>query len=53
VPVWLAVAANPDFRWGDRGDSTPWYPRMRLFRQVTVGDWTDVFAAMAAALRAG
>jgi hypothetical protein len=28
----------------------PWYPTMRLFRQVSDGDWTPVFAAMARAL---
>lgn len=50
VPVWLAVAANPDFRWLDRGDASPWYPRMRLFRQPRPGDWKSVFAAMKGAL---
>lgn len=50
VPVWIAVSANPDFRWCDRGETTPWYPRTRLFRQPAAGDWTDVFARMAAAL---
>lgn len=52
VPVWLAVSANPDFRWLDRGDTSPWYPRMRLFRQPSPGEWGAVFAAMAAALQA-
>jgi len=51
VPVWLAIAANPDFRWLDRGDASPWYPRARLFRQAAPGDWAEVFATMAAALR--
>jgi hypothetical protein len=50
-PVWLALAANCDWRWQhDRTDS-PWYPTMRLFRQRTIGDWEPVFAAMAEALR--
>jgi len=50
VPVWLAVAANPDFRWMDSGDRSPWYPSMRLFRQPRPGDWESVFAAIAASL---
>lgn len=53
VPVWLAIAASPDFRWLDRGDASPWYPRARLFRQAAPGDWAEVFAKMAAALRQG
>jgi hypothetical protein len=52
VPVWLAVSSDPDFRWGSRGETSPWYPGMRLFRQKSEGDWTGVFAAMAAALQA-
>ncbi len=51
VPRWLAVAANPDFRWMESGDTAPWYVRMRLFRQPAPGAWAQVFAAMAAALR--
>jgi Flp pilus assembly protein TadD len=49
-PVWVALRRVPDWRWMlDRADS-PWYPAMRLFRQVTDGDWGPVFAAMAQAL---
>jgi tetratricopeptide (TPR) repeat protein len=50
-PVWLALQFIPDWRWGLRGESTPWYPTMRLFRQRTFDDWQDVFARMAEALR--
>jgi tetratricopeptide (TPR) repeat protein len=49
VPVWVALAATPDFRWLDTGDCSPWYPSMRLFRQPKPGDWTSVFAAIRAA----
>jgi hypothetical protein len=31
--TWLLLNANPDWRWQDRRDDTPWYPTMRLFRQ--------------------
>jgi tetratricopeptide (TPR) repeat protein len=49
-PVWLALSDDPDWRWlFDRRDS-PWYPTMRLFRQKNRGDWSSVFAGIAAAL---
>ena len=39
-PVWVLLAAIPDWRWMlDREDS-PWYPTMRLFRQKNRGNWT-------------
>jgi len=49
-PVWLMLPFAPDFRWLlDREDS-PWYPRMRLFRQEYPGDWDGVVRRIAAAL---
>ena len=48
--VWLALARVPDWRWGLAGETTPWYPTMRLFRQDHPGDWTGVFARIAGAL---
>ena len=51
-PVWTLLAYNPDWRWMlERGD-TPWYPTMRLFRQVRRGDWTGVMQHVAKALLA-
>jgi Flp pilus assembly protein TadD len=49
-PVWLALRHVPDWRWMTVGDTGPWYPSMRLFRQPRRDDWAPVFAAMAAAL---
>jgi hypothetical protein len=50
APVFLALQCSPDWRWMlDREDS-PWYPTMRLFRQSTLGQWTDVFERMAQAV---
>jgi Flp pilus assembly protein TadD len=51
-PVWTLLSFLPAWRWMlDREDS-PWYPTMRLFRQSQPGDWSDVVARVAAALRA-
>lgn len=46
-PVWVALQAVPDWRWGLAGEATPWYPTMRLFRQTARGDWNGVFTRMA------
>ncbi len=41
-PIWILIPTMPDWRWMlDREDS-PWYPTMRIFRQKTRGDWSDV-----------
>lgn len=43
-PVWVAVKFVPDWRWLLEGEENPWYPTMRVFRQVRRGVWSDVFA---------
>jgi tetratricopeptide (TPR) repeat protein len=40
--VWLLVPFAADWRWQAAGDTTPWYPTMRLFRQAAAGDWDGV-----------
>ncbi len=49
-PVWVLLPFAPDWRWGIHGDSTPWYPSARLFRQPRAGAWDEVVASVAAAL---
>ncbi|MEZ6087463.1 MAG: tetratricopeptide repeat-containing glycosyltransferase family protein [Pirellulaceae bacterium] len=44
VPVWVALPQVPDWRWLLKGESTPWYPSMRLFRQTTMKDWGAVLS---------
>lgn len=49
--VWMALPRVPDWRWGMAGETTPWYPTMRLFRQRRAGDWAGVFDAISSALQ--
>jgi tetratricopeptide (TPR) repeat protein len=46
-PVWVALKHVPEWRWMLGRDDSPWYPAMRLFRQQTRGDWSEVFTRMA------
>lgn len=52
-PVWVFLPANYDWRWMLDRDDSPWYPGMRLFKQTTLGDWTEPVARAKAALMAG
>lgn len=49
-PVWVALAHMPDWRWQLARTDSPWYPKTRLFRQKSPGDWPGVFAEIARAL---
>lgn len=40
VPCFVILPAFADWRWLHGRDDTPWYPNMRLFRQVKPGDWS-------------
>jgi hypothetical protein len=46
VPVWVALAFVPEWRWLLERDDSPWYPTMRLFRQPQPDDWSGLFAEM-------
>lgn len=50
-PVWLLNRFDTDFRWLLGRDDSPWYPTMRQFRQARSGDWEEVIARVAVALR--
>src|SRR5262249_24036877 len=50
--AWVMLPFSPDWRWTLTGDHSPWYPRMRLFRQAKPGDWPGVIASLRDALRA-
>jgi len=40
--VWVLLPFVPDWRWLLDRDDSPWYPTMRLFRQLRLDDWGDV-----------
>ena len=44
VRTWTLLQKEADWRWMDRGATTPWYPTMRLFRQQRAGDWESLLA---------
>ena len=44
------LARVPDWRWGLAGETTPWYPSLRLFRQQASGDWDGVVRRLVDAL---
>jgi hypothetical protein len=44
-------AATPDWRWMLERSDTPWYGSARLFRQRCEGEWSALFAEVAAELR--
>ena len=50
VNTWLCLHHDPDQRWMMRGDSTPWYTSMRVFRQSAPGDWQGVYRRVAGEL---
>jgi FkbM family methyltransferase len=49
-PVWLLLSYDPDWRWGLTGETSIWYPSMRIFRQPKFRDWKSVIANVSAAL---
>ena len=51
-PTWLLLSHRPDWRWGNDGTGTPWYPSMTLLRQPAPGDWDSVFAHAASSVAA-
>lgn len=43
-PVWIMLAYYPDWRWFLEGETSPWYPSARLFRQERSRSWENVVA---------
>ena len=49
--TWILLKNIPDWRWGLEGDTTFWYPSMRLFRQQQRGNWDEVLERVVEALQ--
>ncbi|MEM0923207.1 MAG: tetratricopeptide repeat-containing glycosyltransferase family protein [Pseudomonadota bacterium] len=50
-PVWNLLSHEGFWLYG-QGDTTPWYPSMKLYRQRATGDWDELFQRVEADLRA-
>ena len=50
ITTWVLLHKVPDWRWGLEGETSFWYPSMRLFRQKDFGIWDDVFIHVASEL---
>jgi tetratricopeptide (TPR) repeat protein len=50
-PVWVMAPYSPEWRYGFSGDTMPWYPSVKVFRQPAFGEWEPVTSSVAAELR--
>lgn len=53
TPAWVLLQQAADWRWMTGRNDSPWYPRMRLFRQRHEGQWKPVVDALLLALEGG
>ena len=42
--VWTLLPHIPDWRWMLDQENTLWYPKVKLFRQHKIGNWSEVFS---------
>lgn len=42
VPTYVLLPLSPEWRWGLHGDTSVWYPSLRLFRQQQLHNWDTV-----------
>jgi uncharacterized protein (TIGR03032 family) len=52
-PVWVLLTYVPGWRWPLTGKATPWYPTVRLFRQIEPHEWSSVIEEAARVLEGG
>ena len=49
-PAWVLLPWSADPRWLRHQNNSVWYPTLRLWRQHTPGDWTNVVDDVLAAI---
>ena len=49
-PTWVLLKQQADWRWLIAREDSPWYPSLRLFRQLAQGDWPAVIERVVAEL---
>lgn len=50
VREWILLGNGSEWRWGEGGSTTPFYPRARLFRRATGEGWADLLDRVATSL---
>ena len=48
--TWIMLQYDAEWRWLEDRTDSPWYPKVRLFRQTTPGDWGSVLDEVKRAL---
>jgi Tfp pilus assembly protein PilF len=51
-PTWLLLPTVAEWQWGLAGETSPWYPTMRIFRQSRKNNWAEVVKRVGKALAA-
>jgi hypothetical protein len=46
-PAWVMLQAACEWRYGEHGETMPWYPSVRLVRQSVPHDWRPVISRIA------
>jgi len=49
-PTWILLPQVPDWRWFLNRDDSPWYPNVKLFRQIRFGDWDQIMQKIKSSL---
>lgn len=49
-PTWILAPVTPSWRYLGQGETLPWYPSARVFRQARGGTWAEVLEQVAATL---
>lgn len=51
-PTWTMLPFGAEYRWRTHGETTKWYPTMRLFRQPELFAWPEVVERIIGELKA-